>query len=216
MATTICRGDKRRSWWEPLGQHRGPAGGRLLAAGEGPGRAEADGAIVSNNEILVIPAVNYYSMNIGKRFWAADTWTSTACSRERRGGDHGADCRRRVFAGPGVQLRDSVHQLLHARGVCPHVRMGWRRDAEPSLANLFGLPYMVIRTPPALRPRSTPYNWQSWNTSAFSIYTSATDRVDTVSAGQAVASVLRVLTRMGILRYTSHSGYIASVIRRAI
>ena len=53
------------------------------------------------------------------------------------------------------------------------------------------------------------------DTSAFSIYTSATDRVDTVSAGQAVASVLRFLTRMGILRYTSHSGYIASVIRES-
>ena len=26
---------------------------------------EAKGAIVNNNEILVIPAVNYYSMNIG-------------------------------------------------------------------------------------------------------------------------------------------------------
>ena len=48
---------------------------------------EAKGAIVNNNEILVIPAVNYYSMNIGKRlsFPAAPgarprSGSRTACS----------------------------------------------------------------------------------------------------------------------------------------
>ncbi len=30
------------------------------------------GAITSNHEILVIPSINQYAMNIGKRFWAVD------------------------------------------------------------------------------------------------------------------------------------------------
>ena len=33
---------------------------------------EEKGAIVHDNEILVIPSVNHSSMNIGKRFWATD------------------------------------------------------------------------------------------------------------------------------------------------
>ena len=33
-------------------------------------RLEADGKLAENCEILVIPCVNYYSMNLGKRFWA--------------------------------------------------------------------------------------------------------------------------------------------------
>ena len=33
---------------------------------------EASGAIVSGNEIMVVPSVNHHSMNIGKRFWAVD------------------------------------------------------------------------------------------------------------------------------------------------
>ena len=49
-------------------------------------------------------------------------------------------------------------------------------------------------------------------TNAFSIYTNSTDIVDEKSARQAVSSVLRFLTRMGILKYNNHSGYIASVI----
>ena len=33
---------------------------------------ENKGAINSDNEILVIPSVNSYSMNIGRRFWPGD------------------------------------------------------------------------------------------------------------------------------------------------
>ena len=84
---------------------------------------------------------------------------------------------------------------------------------NPSLANLFGLPYVVIRKPRPIDTATLNYNWQIWNTSAFSLYTSATRHLDEASARMAVASVLRFLTRMGILRYTSHSGFIASVIR---
>ena len=44
------------------------------------------------------------------------------------------------------------------------------------------------------------------------MHTNSTDLVDDRSARQAVSSVLRFLTRMGILKYNNHSGYIASVI----
>lgn len=81
-----------------------------------------------------------------------------------------------------------------------------------SLANLFGLPYVVMRSPRPYDKATLNYNWQQWNTHAFSIYTGACDQVDESSAKQAVSAVLRFLTRMGILRYTSHSGYIASVV----
>ena len=72
---------------------------------------EAHGAISHNHEILVIPSVNRFSMNVGKRFWPTDN-----------------------------------------------------------------------------------------------------SDIDEKSARQAVSSVLRFLTRMGILKYNNHSGYIASVI----
>lgn len=57
------------------------------------------------------------------------------------------------------------------------------------------------------------YNWQMWDTNAFSLYTNATDQIDEVSANHAVVAVLRFLTRMGVIKYTSHSGYIASVLK---
>ena len=81
-----------------------------------------------------------------------------------------------------------------------------------SLANLFGLPYVVIRKPTPLDTKTLNYNWQDEMTAAFSVYTNKNDTIDDRSARQAVASVLRFLTRMGIIRYESHSGYISHVI----
>ena len=86
--------------------------------------------------------------------------------------------------------------------------------SSPSLANLFGLEYVVLRKPTPFDTTTLNYNWQLWNTNAFSIYTNSTDKIDEVSAKHAVVSVIRFLKRMGIIKkYTAHSGYIASVIK---
>ena len=81
-----------------------------------------------------------------------------------------------------------------------------------ALPILFGLQYVVIRKPKPMDTATLNYSWQMNGTNAFSIYTNSTDIVDEKSARQAVSSVLRFLTRMGILKYNNHSGYIASVI----
>ena len=94
----------------------------------------------------------------------------------------------------------------------PHVHMMDTGRQNTSLAGLFGLPYVVVRKPKPIDTTTLNYNWQIWDTNAFSLYTMETDFIDEVSAQQAVSAVLRFLTRMGILKYNSHNGYISTVI----
>ena len=82
-----------------------------------------------------------------------------------------------------------------------------------SLGNLFGLPYVVMRKPTPIDTTTLNYNWQIWETNAFSIYTKETDEVDEQSAQEAVAAVLRYLSRVGLLRYHCHSGYLSTVVQ---
>ena len=146
---------------------------------------EAHGSITHNHEILVIPSVNKYSMNVGKRFWAIDN----------------------------IDINGIQFASFYIPGdFIPHVRMMETGYQSASLANLFGLQYVVIRKPKPMDTATLNYSWQMNGTNAFSIYTNATDTIDDKSARQAVSSVLRFLTRMGILKYNNHSGYIASVI----
>lgn len=86
----------------------------------------------------------------------------------------------------------------------PYIKITGNGFENPSLANLFGFPYVRIKEE---EPDREPAGNQ------FFVYTGPADRIDEEAARRAVSAVLRFLTRMGILRYTSHSGYIASIIR---
>jgi hypothetical protein len=174
---------------------------------------EEKGAIVNNNEILVIPSVNHYSMNIGKRFWALD---NTDINRMFPGAADG-ETTQRIAAGVFEKVQGYSYGIQFASfympgDFVPHIRMMETGYQSASLANLFGLPYVVVRKPTPFDMSTLNYNWQQWNTNAFSVYTNETDEIDEDSARQAVASVLRFLTRMGVIRYNSHGGYIASII----
>ena len=174
---------------------------------------ERRGNIVHNKEILVIPSVNSASLNIGSRFWAMD---KTDINRMFPGYNMG-ETTQRIAAGLFESIKGYNYGIQFASfymqgDFIPHVRMMDTGYQNPSLANLFGLPYVVIRSPKPYDTTTLNYNWQIWETSAFSVYTSATDRIDEESAKQAVASVMRFLSRMGIIKYHGHRGYIASVV----
>jgi predicted deacylase len=174
---------------------------------------ETHGAIAHGKEILVIPSANRFSMNVGKRFWAVDNMDINRAFP----GDQNGDTTRQIAASLFDQIKGYSYGMQFASfymqgDFIPHVRMMETGYQNASLANLFGLPYVVIRKPKPMDTVTLNYNWQMNGTNAFSIYTNSTDIVDDKSARQAVSSVLRFLTRMGILKYNNHSGYIASVI----
>ena len=174
---------------------------------------EAHGAITHGHGILVVPTANSYSMNVGKRFWAVDNIDINRTFP----GDLRGDTTKQIAVELFEKVKGYSYGIQFASfympgDFIPHVRMMETGYQNASLANLFGLQYVVIRKPKPMDTVTLNYNWQMNGTNAFSIYTNSTDLVDDRSARQAVSSVLRFLTRMGILKYNNHSGYIASVI----
>ena len=152
-------------------------------------------------------------MNVQKRFWAMDN----SDINRRFPGIHGGDTTQNIAAEFFEKVKGYSYGIqftsFYMQGdFIPHVRMMETGHQSPSLANLFGLPYVVIRKPKPLDTTTLNYNWQMSGTCAFSIYTECSDYIDDASARQAVASVLRFLTRMGIIKYYNHSGFIAHVL----
>lgn len=177
---------------------------------------EKTGSILSNNEIMVVPCINNFSINIEKRFWVMD---NTDINRMFPGKENGETTERIAYGifekvkayNYGIQFAS-----FHIPGdFIPHARILETAGQNISLANLFGLPYVLTRIPEPFDKLTLNYNWQIFGTNAFSIYTSATDMIDEKSANQAVSSILRFLTRMGIIKYNCHSGFIASVIEES-
>ena len=174
---------------------------------------EANGCVNAGKKILVIPVINALGMNVDRRFFGVE---NQDINRMFPGKEHG-DTTDRIADGIFKVIKEYSYGIqltsFYMSGeFVPPVRMMETGYQNASLANLFGLPYVVIRKPTPLDTKTLNYNWQDEMTAAFSVYTNKNDTIDDRSARQAVASVLRFLTRMGIIRYESHSGYISHVI----
>ena len=163
---------------------------------------EAEGRICEGHKILIIPSLNPYSMNIQKRFWPTD---NTDINRMFPGYDLGETTQR---IADGVFREISEYQFgiqftsFYMPGnFVPHIRLMDEGYSRIETAMQFGLPYVVKRK---VRPYDTAtlnYNWQVWNTEAFSLYTTATEQIDPNVAGQAVLSVMNFLSAQNIIRY---------------
>ncbi len=174
---------------------------------------EKKGDFAFDREILVIPSLNNFSSNISKRFWCLD---NTDINRMFPGNPDG-ETTERIAAGVFKEICQYKYGVQFASfyipGVfVPHVRMMKTCKENTSLANLFGLPYVLLRTPNAADKTTLNYNWQFSGTAAFSVYTNSTEMLDTVSAEQGVSAVLRFLSRMGIIKYKCHGGYMGTIL----
>lgn len=179
-------------------------------------RLEKEGRLEPDKSILVIPCVNPYSANIEKRFWPVD---NTDINRMMPGYNLG-ETTQRVAAGvfEAVQgYRFGIHMTSnYIPGLfVPHVRMmktGWE-DVEA--AKSFGLPYVSLRQPKPYDTTTLNYNWQVWETKAFSMFSNQHTGIDREASESAVASILNFLNNQGIIRYKAHKGYQSEVIEES-
>lgn len=174
---------------------------------------EQKGRILDGKQILVIPCVNPYSMNIKKRFWSVD---NTDINRMFPGYAIG-ETTQRIAAGVFDAIKGYTYGIQFASfympgAFIPHVRMMKTGYENVELAKRFGLPYVVLHTPRPFDTTTLNYNWQLWETNAFSIYTTNTARIDKDSARQAVNAILNFMAQQKIIHYRNHSGYISRVI----
>lgn len=81
----------------------------------------------------------------------------------------------------------------------PHVRMMQTGFENVEMAKSFGMPYVVLRKVRPYETTTLNYNWQIWETQAFTIYTTTTDELDEDSAVSAMEGVLRFMAKQGIV-----------------
>ncbi len=177
---------------------------------------EEGGALTPGYEILVIPSVNPFSMNIGKRFWSMD---NTDINRMFPGYDRG-ETTQRIAAALFDSVKDYEYGIQLASyyipgEFIPHVRMlktGYEPEVE---ARYFGLPYVYVREVAPYDTTLLNYNWQIWETKAFSIYTGITDKISSGRTDDALDALQRFLINIGILSNSVRPGFSPQVISDA-
>lgn len=169
---------------------------------------ESQGKINPGHEILVIPSANHFSMNIDKRFWAMD---NTDINRMFPGYDKGETTQRIasvIFDNVrGYKYGIQLASFYMPGSFIPHVSMMETGFHNEKLAQKFGLPYVLLRKPKSFDTGVLNYNWQVFETDAFSLYAGQTDTIDKDIAKEAWTAVLRFLKNMKIIDKPMHEGH---------
>ncbi len=163
-------------------------------------KLEEEGKIKKGAQVMVIPCGNPYSMNVQKRFWPTD---NTDVNRMFPGYDKG-ETTQRIAAGIFDAVKDykngiQLASFYLAGDFMPHVRMMTTGFENVELAKKFGLPYVVLRQTRPYDTATLNYNWQVWECSAFSLYTTSTSKIDRDGAVQGVEAILHFMDETGIL-----------------
>lgn len=163
-------------------------------------KLEEQGLIAEGKSIMVIPSLNGYSINIGKRFWSTD---NTDINRMFPGYNLG-ETTQRIAAGVFEKIQGYEYGIQFASfyipgNFLPHVKIMQTEYMDVEAAKLFSLPYVVIREPRPYDTTTLNFNWQIWNTKAFSLYARQTNSIDKTDAEYMEKSVLTFLSSIGVV-----------------
>ena len=174
---------------------------------------EEEGKISNGKRILVIPCGNPYSVNVKKRFWTID---NTDINRMFPGYDKG-ETTQRIANGIFEKIKEyktgiQVASFYMPGNFVPQVRVMKTGLENVEMAKQFGLPYVVLHHPRPFDTATLNYNWQIWDTNAFSIYTTSTGAINKTEAQRGMTAILNYMSKNGIIEYHGHEGYISRVI----
>lgn len=174
---------------------------------------EEKGCIAEGKEILVVPSMNSYGLNTRLRFWCPD---NTDINRRFPGIEDGETTERIANAifKEAEQFKYNVQfPSFYVPGAfVPHVKM-MKTGCEPvDDAELFGLPYIVLRDPNEMDKSTLNYSLLGHGAEAFSIYTMTREYVDERTAGIGINAVLRFLRAKGVLTDAAPDGISAPTV----
>ena len=164
---------------------------------------EEEGRINPGHKILIIPSINPYSVNIQKRFWPTD---NTDINRMFPGYNLG-ETTQRIADGVFKEIMNYKYGIQFTSfympgDFVPHVRYMKEGYTTREEALKFGLEYVVERSARPYETATLNYNWQVWNTQAFSLYTDSTEKISNTGAGRAVLSVMNFMAMNDIIKYS--------------
>ena len=166
--------------------------------------------------ILVIPSINHYALNINERFWPLD---KTDLNMMFPGYDKGETTQRmakKLFDalqgythGIILETRDDISTCM------PYLKLFHSGYEDLKSAKTFG--YRLIHHKD-LKPTDTvslQYNWQLWGTKAYSIVCPNDTHIDLHTSNEVFEGIVNFLGKNEIIDYKVLSGYESTIVEKA-
>ncbi len=164
--------------------------------------------------ILVIPSINHYALNINERFWPLD---KTDINMMFPGYDQGETTQRiakKVFDALEGYTHGIILETREDLSTCmPYVKLFQSGYEDLKDAKKFG--FRIIHHK-ELKPTDTvslQYNWQLWGTKAYSVMCPNEKRIDMTNANEVLEGVINFLSKTKTIKYKLLSGYQSTVVK---
>lgn len=193
-----------------VGGMRGDEVQQLFVAGQivkNLRRMEEQGRLSAEKGVMVIPTVNPFSLNVRKRFWAMD---NTDVNRMFPGYSEGETTQRIAAAlfeaVRGYEWGVQLASYYMSGSFAPHVRVMRTGYEDVEGARAFALPYVYLYDPKPFDTTTLNYNWQVFETKAYSLYSGSTEVLDHGLGKPTWQAALRFLRSVGVCEYHAHPG----------
>ena len=164
-------------------------------------------------DILVIPSVNHYALNINARFWPLDRTDINMMFPGYALGETTQRIAHRLFEALRGYDYGLILETRNDLATClPYVKLYKTGYEELKSARTLGLRVIHHREPESVETVSLQYNWQLWGTKACSVVCPHETQVEMDSANVILDSLINFLSHNGIIRYETFNGYDSTVV----
>lgn len=164
-------------------------------------------------DILIIPSINHYAFNTGKRFWPLDNTNINTMFPGYELGETTQRIAQKIFdALQGYDYGIILEKRHDPVNCLPYVKLFQSEFEDLEGAKRFGMKFIHHRKSKTIETVSLQYNWQLWGTKAYSIMCSSTKQVDKKDYSQINQAILRFMNRSKIIDFSMFNGYESTVI----
>ena len=166
-------------------------------------------------DVLIIPSINHYALNIGKRFWPLDNTDINMMFPGYELGETTQRIAKKVFdAISGYDYGIILERRPDPATCLPYIKLYKSGYEDLVGAKKFGFKMIHHRTMKSIDTVTLQYNWQLWGTKAFSIMCPSDMQVDKKVASQINQAMIRFMDKSRIINYHIFNGYESTIIDR--
>jgi hypothetical protein len=165
--------------------------------------------------ILVIPSINHYALNINERFWPLDKTDLNMMFPGYAEGETTQRIAKKLFDALNGYTHGIILETREDLSTCmPYVKLFKSGYEDLQNAKKFG--YKIVNHKD-LKPTDTvslQYNWQLWGTKAYSIICPNESQIDINGSYEILEGIINFLSKNKIIEYKILSGYESTVVTR--
>jgi hypothetical protein len=172
---------------------------------------EEEGKIIGR--ILVIPAVNAYALNMGEKNWPLDKTDFNMMFPGYAQGETTQRITARLFETLKGYDYGIILEGRRDQGMClPYVKLIKSGYEDLECVKDLGLGFIHYRPHEPVETAMLQYNWQLWETKAFSIVFGKNGAIDKGSSAEVHAAIVRFLSKRGVVDFHVFEGRSSNVI----